>query len=251
MYGDSKLIPIIGSITCIVLIGQIYIAWANSLGSGLEVNFNESQRKNQIKQYWSGQSTPTNTRWCAYTPIDDKTTAKEIRKKMVLRKNIIGTQVISQTTAVTEIAKPLEIDNTKKNKPTVDMKKPSVVEQMTPTRNGKDIILMENECKITPEREKVYKALIEAINSDKDLNPSDRYTLLQCVMYVDVYPKAVLIFIDKPLLMARQVTEDRLHKDLMIANIRKAFNDPNLHVEFDDYVLPSMLNYYLGIRTNG
>ena len=230
-----------------MLVSQIYITWINSFSKELEIHFDDSKKRRTYHQDWND----VNNTYTYISRSEEKTIAKDLKKNMALRKNIVETQVISQPKEIINTTSHLVIDNTKKNKPTIDMSKPAVVESMTSSRDGKNFLLLENECKISLEREKAYKALIAAINSDPQLNPSDRYTLLQCIMYVEVEKNLVIIAIDRPLLIARNVSDDRLFKNLMISNLRETFNNPQLNVVFEDYVLPSMLNYYLGVRTNG
>lgn len=256
-FSGSYVHYTIGSLTCVWIIVDLYCSWIDSLSEYYKAQTSYIFKSNEWTNYWGNGSSS----YGGYSRniYGEKETAKEIYKTMALRKNIHGTTMVKEAPNVTQNTKTvivkseetITIDNTKKNRPVVDMSTKQVTSILEPRYSSKtDFLWLENEPNISKEREICYNAIANAINADPKLNPNDRYTLLQSVSYVEVHHEYILILIHQPILAAKKLTDERLNKDLIVKNIRNAFKNQSIKVEFDNVLLPTLLDYYLGVRTN-
>lgn len=254
-FHGSYVHYIIGSLTCVWIVVDLYCSWIESLSEYYKTPQSQVFKSDAWGNYWDKNTTTTYNKH-QYLPNGEKEVAKEIYKTMALRKNIHSTTVVKEapkttTSVIVNTQEPITIDNTKKNRPVVDMSAKQVTSVLEPRYSSKtDFLWLENEPKISKEREICYNAIAKAINADPNLNPNDRYTLLQSVLYVEFHHEYVLILIHQPILAAKKMTDARLNKDLIVANIKEAFNNQNIKVEFDNVLLPTLLDYYLGVRTS-
>lgn len=238
MFGEGEYFL---SAFCILSFCLIFYVVKNSFNSWFNMEDDYAYTSRHLIDWWQR---------------NEETNIKNVSNKCKISGNVINMQTIESGDTTIKllpikeiVAKELEkkehiIDITNKKQPTFLMAEILEQESIPQKSHEETAILIKNKSSLTNEEKGTYKTIIDVLKK-YDMMADKKYALFQSFIFIDVYKEGIIIYIDYDILKKAQLNETHLHKDEIISALRKAMHCDQLIVQFEEYKVKNLLNYFL------